>query len=222
MIRRSLAALGFLAVAAAPLAAQGYNAAGADKKAPSAAPLPAGWTGRTDRENVKLSEAKFVTMGTGYHVTSGPSAIYWNPAHAVKGPFTLTASLTQTKAPAHPEAFGVFFMGSKLNAPDQSYAYLLVRGDGKFLVNHRAGKEIHKLIEWTENAAIKKADANGKSTNVITVDATKSDSLRMLVNGTQVAALPMSDLGGPSGQVGLRVNHNLDVHVGEFTVTPKK
>jgi hypothetical protein len=37
-----------------------------------------------------------------------------------------------------------------------------------------------------------------------------------------VAALPMDHLGKTDGLVGLRVNHNLDVHIGDLTVTPKK
>jgi hypothetical protein len=37
-----------------------------------------------------------------------------------------------------------------------------------------------------------------------------------------VHTLAGNQFGSPDGIVGLRVNHNLDVHVGEFTVTPKK
>jgi hypothetical protein len=223
MIRRSLTALSLLALAAAPLSAQ---MAGMEKdptkKVEGNTPLPAGWTGRTDRATDKLSDAKFVKMGPGFHVTSGPAAIYWNAAQAVKGPFVATASLTQTKAPMHPEAYGIFFMGKDLDAPTQSYMYFIVRGDGKYMVNHRAGAEVHKIVPWTDNAAIVKADANGKATNKLTVDATKADSVRLLVNGTQVVALPANQFGGTNGLVGLRVNHNLDVHIGELTVTPKK
>jgi hypothetical protein len=223
MIRRSLTALSLLALAAAPLSAQ---MAGMEKdptkKVEGNTPLPAGWTGRTDRATDKLSDAKFVKMGPGFHVTSGPAAIYWNAAQAVKGPFVATASLTQTKAPMHPEAYGIFFMGKDLTAANQSYAYLIVRGDGKFMVNHRAGAEVHKIVPWTDNAAIHKADASGKATNVLTVDATKPDSVKLVVNGTVVHTLAGNQFGSPDGIVGLRVNHNLDVHVGEFTVTPKK
>jgi hypothetical protein len=224
MIRRSLTALSLVVLAAAPLAAQSMSGADKDptKKVEGNTPLPAGWTGRTDRANDKLSDAKFVKMGPGYHVTSGPAAIYWNAAQTAKGPFVATASLTQTKAPMHPEAYGVIFMGKNLEAANQSYAYFIVRGDGKFMVNHRAGAEVHKLVPWTDNAAVHKADASGKATNTLTVDASKADSVRLLVNGTQVAALPAGQFGGTDGIVGLRVNHNLDVHVGEFTVTPKK
>ena len=59
------------------------------------------------------------------------------------GPFTATATFHQLKAPSHPEAFGLFFMGKSLTTADQNYAYMLVRGDGKVLVKHRAGKDIH-------------------------------------------------------------------------------
>ncbi|MEO6525413.1 MAG: hypothetical protein ABIP93_02180 [Gemmatimonadaceae bacterium] len=220
MIRRSLTTLSLLVLASAPLSAQ------ADKdpthKVAGKTPLPAGWSGRTDRPNDKLSDAKFVTMGSGFHVTSGPAAIYWNAHHTAAGPFVATASLTQTKAPMHPEAYGIIFMGKKLDAADQSYMYFIVRQDGKFMVNHRAGAEVHKLVPWTDHAAVHKADAAGKATNALTVDASKADSVRLLVNGTQVHALPANQFGGTDGLVGLRVNHNLDVHVGEFSLTPKK
>jgi hypothetical protein len=220
MMRRSFTALSLLVLAAAPLAAQ-MKDADPDKKADGGA-LPAGWTGRTDRDNTKLSDAKFVTMGTGYHVTSGPAAIYWRTTNNVTGPFTATATFNQTKAPAHPEAYGVFIMGKSLDTPNQNYAYFLVRGDGKYMVKHRAGKDVHTIVDWTDNAAIRKQDASGKATNTLSVDASRPDSVRLSVNGTQVAALEGAHLGGTDGLVGLRVNHNLDVHVAEFTITPKK
>jgi hypothetical protein len=44
--------------------------------------------------------------------------------------------------------------------------------------------------------------------------------VRLLVNGAQVAALPGSHVGSTDGVVGLRVNHNLDVHISDFKVTP--
>ena len=219
MIRRSFAALSLLVLAAAPLAAQ-MKDHDPDKKAEGGA-LPAGWAGRTDRDNAKLDDAKFVTMGTGYHVTSGPAAIYWKEANNVSGPFTATATFNQTKAPTHPEAYGIFFMGKNLTTADQNYAYLLVRGDGKVMVKHRAGKDVHTIIDWTENAAVNKQDANGKATNTLGVDASKPDSVRLLVNGKQVAAMPGAHVGSTDGYVGLRVNHNLDVHVADFAITPK-
>lgn len=216
MLRRTITAAALALLAAAPLAAQDKK--DPDKKVEGAA-LPAGWMGRTDRANAKIEDANFKAMGAGWHVTSGPAAIYWNAGHATKGPFKATASFTQMKAPSHPEAYGILFMGKNLSAADQNYAYFLVRGDGKVMVKHRAGADVHTIMDWTDAAAVHKQDAAGKATNVLTVDATKPDSVRLLVNGAQVAALPGSHLGSTDGYVGLRVNHNLDVHVGELTVT---
>jgi hypothetical protein len=222
MLRRSCTALSLLLLAAASLSAQmtGMKDHDPDKKVDGGA-LPAGWAGRTDRDNAKLADAKFVATGADYRITSGPAAIYWQSASRVTGPFTASATITQTKAPAHPEAYGIFFMGNKLDTPEQTYAYLIVRGDGKFMIKHRAGAELHTIMDWTESPAVHKADAAGKATNTVGVDASRSDSLRLSVNGTQVAAIPGPHIGNTDGYVGLRVNHNLDVQVSNFTVTPK-
>ena len=222
MPRRSILTLSLLIAAAAPLAAQKHKMNHDPDKKVAGAPLPAGWMGRTDRAEQKLADARFVTMGTGFHVTSGPPAIYWSNKYKAKGPFSATATFQQTKNPSHPEAYGILFRGEKLDAADQTYVYFLVRGDGKVLVNHRAGADVHKILEWTENSAVHKADAKGVATNTLGIDATRPDSVRLMVNGVQVHALPGAHVGSTDGFVGLRVNHNLDVHVSDFTVTSKK
>ena len=222
MPRRSLATLSLLIVAAAPLAAQKSAMNHDPDKKIVGAPLPVGWMARTDRPEQKIADAKFVTMGTGFHVTSGPAAIYWSDKYKAKGPFSATATFQQTRNPSHPEAYGLVFQGAKLDAAGQSYVYFLVRGDGKFLVNHRAGADVHKIVEWTESAAVHKADAKGVATNTLGVDATRPDSIRLLVNGVQVHALEGAHVGSTDGFVGLRVNHNLDVHISDFAVTLKK
>lgn len=221
MFHRPIAALSFLIAAATPLTAQQHVKKHDPDKKVVGGPLPAGWMGRTDRAEQKLSDAKFVTMGSGFHVTSGPPAIYWSNKYKATGPFTATATFRQTKNPSHPEAYGILFRGQKLDAADQTYVYFLVRGDGKFLVNHRAGADVHKIMEWTETAAAHKADSKGVATNTLTVDASRPDSIRLLVNGTQVHALEGAHVGSTDGFVGLRVNHNLDVHISDFAMTKK-
>jgi hypothetical protein len=220
MMRRTFVTLSLLALAASPLSAQ-TKEKDPDKNVKGGA-LAKGWTGRPDRENTQLSDAKFVAAGAGYHVTSGPAAIYWRPTDNVTGPYVATATFTQLKAPSHAEAYGLVFMGKRLESAQQDYAYVLVRGDGKVMVKHRAGNDVHTIMDWTANAAVKKQDASGKATNTLTVDASKADSVRMLVNGAPIAAIPISHLGSANGIVGLRVNHNLDVRVDRFAITPKK
>jgi hypothetical protein len=183
----------------------------------------AGWQGRLDpqaeRRGMKIEDAKFVAMGSGYHVTSGPAAIYWNPKEAVKGNFTVSASFTQTKAPMHPEAYGLFVGGQNLKDSTQSYLYFETRGDGKYLINHRAGNEVHKIVDWTDTDATNKADANGKATNELAIRVT-ADSVDFLANGKTVKALSKAEMHNfvSDGQTGIRVNHNLDVHIDKFQV----
>lgn len=179
--------------------------------------LPQGWSMRLDRENVP-TQPKFVTMGDGFHVTSGPAAIYYNPAQVMKGDFRVTATFTQTKAPTHPEAYGLFVGGKNLDKPEQEYGYLIVRGDGKYAIKHRAGAEVHTIQDWVEHPKVNKQDEAGKATNTLTIEAI-GDKVRMLVNGEEVKSWGR-DYWQAAGQLGLRINHQLDVHVSNFKVEP--
>ena len=184
----------------------------------AAAPaLPEGWTMRLDRENVP-AQPKFAVMGDGFHITSGPAAIYFKPAQSMTGDFRVSATFTQTKAPTHPEAYGLFVGGKNLDKPDQEYGYLIVRGDGKYAIKHRAGAEVHTVQDWTEHAKINKQDAAGKATNTLTVEAI-GDKVRMLINGEEVKSWGR-DYWQANGLLGLRINHQLDVHVSDFKVEP--
>ena len=211
-MRRLLVTLATLAAATQPLAAQQHNHNGEH----GAAGLPAGWHARLDRADAKLADVKFVAMSDGFHVTTGPAVVLWNPAHNVAGSsFTAHATFAQTKAPTHPEAYGLIAGGRGLSGPTAEYFYFLVRGDGKFMLRHRASNgELHTIHDWTENAAIRKQNEQGQATNTIAIEGSPS-GVRYKVNGTQDAETP--GVNG-AGQVGLRVNHNLDVHVSNFGV----
>jgi hypothetical protein len=220
---RKLVMAAAFALTVAPMVASAQNAADADKNVAGGV-LVKGWVGRTDQSSKPITGAKFWEMGGAFHVTSGPAAIYWNPANVAKGNYSVKATFTQTKAPTHPEAYGLFMGGSNLAADNQNYLYCIVRGDGKYMVKHRAGAETHTLADWADNAAVKKQDEAGKATNEIAVWASK-DKLGCSVNGTEVFSMARADASGPgklaeTGDIyGIRVNHNLDVHIAGFTMT---
>jgi hypothetical protein len=229
-MRVAYAATAMLVLSAATLSAQANS--DPDKVVADGGVKVAGWTGRIDpraaSQGRKITEAKFISMGPGIHVTAGPAAIYWNPANAPTGNYSVKATFNQTKASTHPEGYGLIVAGRDLETPNQSYAYFLVRQDGKFLINHRANDStVHKIQDWTANPAVKAIDESGKASNAlaINVDAT---TMHFLVNGTEVHSLPRSvvDSGpehaGSTGIAGIRVNHNLDVHIDGFAVTPSK
>lgn len=173
--------------------------------------LPPGWHAHTDR-NAPLANVRFVPMGNGYHATMGPAAIFWRDADTVSGSYRTVATFTQTKAPRHPEGYGLIFGGRDLAGAGQRYTYFLVRGDGTFLIKRRIGDSTAFVIpDWTAHAAVIKADSAGAATNELGV-AVKGDSVHFLVNGKDVFVARRSAV-DVAGVVGYRVNHNLDVHL---------
>ena len=212
-------------VAAAPLAAQATQAANRasadpDKNAAGGLRVP-GWTARFDRAEAKPAQVSFTRMAKGYHVTAGPAAVYYDAKQTASGNYTVRGSFTQTKAPTHPEAYGLFAGGQNLTGAAPSYMYFVVRGDGKYLVKHRANAtEVHTLVDWTASPALKAAGTDGKASNALEIRVA-ADSVRFVANGTPVAAVSRQEAGAMSGVAGLRVNHNLDVHVDNFAVAKR-
>jgi hypothetical protein len=224
-MRRSMIACSVVATlgVAAPLCAQQQQAKEKDPTSKvTAAPLPDGWSMRLDDKDMTKA-AKFVTMGSGFHVTSGGAAIYWQPKDEQKDNYTVSANFRQTtKNIGHGdlgEAYGLFVGGRDLSdAMKQTYLYFEVRQGGQFLVKHMAGKEVHTIVDWTPSSSVHKFD-DSPNTNELAVKVA-GDSVRFLVNGAQVQALSRQQLKDLSGNVGIRVNHNLDVHVASFAVKP--
>ena len=212
------AALAVVLPALAPRA----HAQGATPAAAAGASVPAGWRFAMDRATMPADQARLAPMGGGWHATMGRAAgVFYDPGVTAAGAYTVEATFTQTKAPTHPEAYGLVVGARGLDAGRPDYLYFVVRGDGKFMVRHRAGDEVHTLTDWTASPALKPADAAGRATNALRVVAAR-DSVRFLANGAEVARFPRAAYLNLDGVVGLRVNHALDVHVDGPRVTPAR
>jgi hypothetical protein len=215
-----------LALVAAPAAAQqhgGHGGHGADHAHHAGhhqpGVIPEGWQVRLDRADADMGQVQFMSHDGYVHLILGPAGIFWRPEQTAAGAYTASATFTQNRAPRHPEAFGLLVGGQDLAGDAQDYLYFLVRGTGEYLVKHRAGAETHTLFNWTAHPAIQAQDGDGKATNTLSVQA-GDFGVRFLVNGTQVGELPRVPMLGTDGVVGLRVNHNLDLKVTDFTITP--
>ena len=214
-MRSSLSAAALLAALSLPLAAQEH--APDPDQAQQGGTVPAGWTVRADKGDA--SGAKIQTMGKGLHVTTGPAIILYRANTDGSGPFHTLATFTQTKPSKHPEGYGLFVGGKGLDGAAQQYVYFLVRQDGSYLIKRRDGEQTSDVSKgWVQSAAVKKPDAKGSATNLLEVD-NKRDPTRVafLVNGQEVYSTPAAGM-ALDGIVGLRVNHNLDVHVDGFDV----
>ena len=209
---------------AGPLAAQA-DSHDHDHAAPAsagagagAAAVPAGWTLRADGK-ADAAKANVVAMGQGLHITTGPAIVLYKADTKGAGPFHTLARFTQTKPSAHPEGYGLLFGGRDLDGAAQQYFYFLVRQDGSYLIKRRDGEKTSDVSKgWVTHAAVVKPDAKGSATNLLEVD-NKVDPAKLTfkVNGQNVHSMEAAGL-DLSGIVGIRANHNLDLHVEGFDV----
>ena len=184
-----------------------------------------GWQGRTDRNEQKISDVKFVQMGTGFHLTGGPHAILWNSDHKATGDYTVKARITKTpqSTSTHEESYGLFIGGTDLNGPKQNYLYCVVFGSGNVMVRHRDAGDTHTLLGKTANAAVSKMGERGATDEIAMW--VRSGRVGCSVNGTEVFSAASSDMIGPGklvstdGTFGIRASHNLDLHIEGPTVS---
>ena len=195
--------------------------------------FPEGWTVRLDdaaghaahgtaapAAGPSTTDISFVAMPPGWHITTGPSAILYQAAQKASGAYTLRSQIFLFDPGTRQEAFGVLLGGRNLDGPQQAYTYFVIRRTGEFLVRRRTGAATVTVKEWTANAAIRKFEdrAAGKSSvlNVLEVKVAP-DATAFVVNGAEVARVPSKDI-ETDGIVGLRVNHELNLHVSALEI----
>src|SRR2546430_1557243 len=137
VVRHKLSILMLFAVSVSPtvrLSGQGDP----DRAVAGGGSVPAGYHARTDR-NAPLTNVKVVTMGSGTHFTLGPAVIVWRDADTASGGYHVVASFTQTKAPMHPEAYGLFIGGHALPGASPGLTSFLLTGARKVPLKRRIG-----------------------------------------------------------------------------------
>jgi hypothetical protein len=190
---------------------------------PLAAQAPEGWMVRIDRSTSASDpddtpKLRFVTMGKGMHVTGGPAGTFWHPTNTATGNYTARATFVLQKPSGHTNYYGLVFGGEDIGGPKQNYIYFMVAQDGTYYIKHRAGEETHDVTKPTPHAAVQKPNEKGQSTNTLEVRVGAKD-ISYVVNGQTVHTTPKSGMTAKTdGTVGIRVNHQLDVHVEGFQV----
>src|SRR5512143_2075043 len=174
--------------------------------------FPAGWSVRPD-EGGKPTEISLTPMAQGWHVLTAASAIMYRDQDAASGAYEVNAKIHLFPGGGgHEEAFGLFIGGKQLATPAERYTYFLIRGDGTFKIKRRSGASATDVTkDWTQSAAIVQMKPSGPGANLLTLVVGK-DQVSFGVNGQEVYAAPTGTI-DTDGIVGLRVNHNLSVHV---------
>lgn len=215
-----LASLGAMAPAQEPAPPDPDNPVGENLQ------VPPDWHVRLDKadSDVVISEDRdnadifFVNMTPGWHITTGPRAIFYHPGSTASGDFRAEASIHLFPPGERNEAFGLLFGGRELDEPGQAYDYFVIRNSGEFLIKRRNGEETSTIRPWTAHEAIVTygPETRGTATNVLGL-AVEGNEVAFLVNGSEVARLPRSEV-RTDGLVGLRVNHHLNLHVSMLSV----
>lgn len=204
------------------------NRPDADHPVPGNIAWPADWEIRFDRpsddyvvagdSSVADPDIFFTNMQPGWHVTSGPAAIYWHPASTASGDYSVSSNIFQFDPGERNEAFGLFVGGSDLAGDGQQYLYFLIRKTGEYLVKLRNGDETENVVGWTAHEAVAPWSAeNDPTANVLGVQV-EGDTISFVVNDQVVHSQAKGDL-PTDGVVGLRVNHALNLHISTFDVT---
>jgi hypothetical protein len=192
---------------------------------PLSAQAPAGWKMRVDRSmNASDPDApgpiKFVVHESGFHATNPQAAVYWNPSNTATGNYTLKGTFTLISTTGHTEYYGLVFGGSDLEGAGQNYLYFMVEHGGSWLIKSRNGSSTSQIASsGGPSDAVKKAGADGKSTNALEVRVT-ANKIDFVVNGTVVNTTPkIGPTAKTNGICGIRINHMLEVHVEGFGLT---
>jgi hypothetical protein len=193
--------------------------------------FPAGWTVRVDGAATHAGHAApaagpsakdltFVVMKPGWHITTGPSVILFDPTQKAAGAYAVKSETFLFDPGTRREAYGILIGGRNLDGDDQAYTYFVIRRSGEFLIRRRTGATTATVRDWTAAPAIRKYDdkrADEHSVKNVLEVRVAADTTAFLVNGTEVARIPTRDI-DTDGIVGLRVNHQLNLHVSSLEI----
>ena len=194
-----------------------------------------GWMGRVDpreaQSGQKIENAKFVRMGDGFHVTTGPSASYWNASNRATGSYTVKATFAEPKFQNlndHPHPYGVFIGGNDMGTENQSLLYCMAYGNGRFIVRGFGPAPFQVNGRGEAHAAVNKAAAQGQPVQQEIAINVTPDKVECAINGQVVGSYPKADLvaagklKSTDGVYGIRLGHNTEAHVSGFAMTANR
>ena len=174
--------------------------------------VPAEWQVRLDSpsddvtigDDPDQADIYFVNMSPGWHITTGPRAIFYRPDIRAEAPFRATTKIHLFDPKGRNEAFGLFVGGQNLQQHNQTYTYFLLRNSGEYLIKKRKGADTELVVNWTKAPMMVQYEDTSKSSvaNTLSIEVGETQS-HFFVNGEKVHALPNSQL-DTKGSVGLR------------------
>ena len=176
----------------------------------SSAQRPEGWKTRTD-DGTPDSTVAHQRMPPGWHITTGPASIVYDPSNQARGRFAIEAEIHLFPGESN-EGFGVFLGGSNLGDASGSWTSFLITKDGSALIERRQNNTTTALFPATKSAAVKPhTGQEGTALNLIRV-LVQGDSAVFSANGQRLAAIPARDL-PLEGTFGFRIGRGVNLHI---------
>ncbi len=211
----------------------GVDAQDANRKVAGGGISIPGWQGKADdsKENAgsTIQDGKLAMEGQAIKVTTGPSAVYWNPKNVASGNYTVKATFNEAKymnLNSHPHPYGIVIAGNDLGTPTGSYLYCAAYGNGTFIVRG-FGPEPFRMNggRGAPAPSVNKAAGPGEPVKQDIAVSVTADSVSCSINGTVVATYPKAEvvtagkLKSTDGVYGIRFAHNTEATVTGLTLT---
>jgi len=180
---------------------------------PAAAQVPPGWRWIPDRPD---TASPMVQMPPGWHITTGPGALLYDPAMRASDRYALESEVFLFPRGSN-QGYGVFLGGRNLGEATAGYLAVLLRRDGQFAIEGRQHGVASTQVPWTPAPAIRRVTGDSTARNVIRISVER-DSLFVEVNATRVAGLARGEL-PVEGQFGFRAGEDLSIHVSRLDFT---
>lgn len=178
---------------------------------------PPGWRWGTDHPvrmtsewNMPDSSWRFVQMAPGWHITTRPGALMYDPSIQATGNYVLES--VQILFPGTTQSgYGLFFGGRDLDGAGAQYVAFLARRDGQITVEQRQNTTTTTLVPWTRAPSIQQVTGDNTARNVLRI-VVRPDSVVFEVNAVSVAAYARTGQ-TLDGFFGFRAGPDLNLHV---------
>lgn len=210
----------------------GVGAQDANRKVAGGGIQIAGWQGKMDnsKENTgsTIQDGRLAMEGQAIKVTTGPSAVYWNPKNVAQGNYTVKATFNEPQymnINSHPHPYGIFIGGNDMGTDNQSLVYCAAYGNGRFIVRGFGPAPFQMNGRGAEAPSINKAAGQNQPVTQEIAVTVKGDQVSCSVNGTVVGTFTKTDLvaagklKSTDGVYGIRSGHNTDVLVTGLAMT---
>ena len=157
-------------------------------------------------------------MPPGWHITTGPASILYDPANQGRGRYAIEAEIFLFPGESN-EGYGVFLGGAGLESPRPAWTAFLITRDGSALIEKRLDNSSTVIYPLTRAASVKPHSGQGTAHNIIRV-LVQGDSVVFSANGERITAVPSGDF-PLDGAFGFRVGNKVNLHISNLDLVTR-